>query len=220
MEERFINNIFQGVMIIFMLIVVYFLCLIGGVHIAVFSGLYEPDIYQLTASIIFSTGIMFLVTLQIHYVFQKVPFLNEDNLIRYYFGVHLALIYLSGLMATISVLEPLLIKEGLIKEQLNSEMFVGATFIFFILISNYNIYNTIVLDNKFEYFKIDMNKKIRISFINLILTFASIMGMATIIRFFKNGPSDEVTIIWTFILVGPIVISRIFKDSLKNIMNT
>lgn len=214
MEDKYINTIFQGLIVATIIFFSYGASLYVGDYVAKFIGLIKADIMQVIVTLLASTGFMFLVTILIQCIFQIIPFLKVEKFIKYYFGVHLLFIYISGLIAILNVLEPLLLTNEIILEPLNSEVMMAFTFMFFLILSNYNIYNMIVLENKFGFYRTikikEMESRTYIGLFNLLLTLGALLGFVFIGRLLIIGNNDEITLMLGMVLIGPFTIARIF----------
>ena len=120
-------------------------------------GFKGETIYHLVLLITTTSIIAFNGTLIINFLYQKIPFLNSRKFLSLFNGVHILNIYVSGLIAVISILEPHLLESTVLHNKVDPLLYGGFALIFFIIISNYNLYTQIVLENKFSLFKADNN---------------------------------------------------------------
>lgn len=128
----------------------YMICIELGENISFLVGFQTASIYQLIATIYISSCITFLVTLIINYIWQLISFLNNKGFIRTYHGVHLSFLYVSGLITVLAVLEPLMIKDGLIDSPIEKNILSAFVLVFLVMLTNYSIYNSIVINNDFK----------------------------------------------------------------------
>lgn len=175
-----------------------------GVHLL---GFIQEDLYSIVLTIVLTSIISFLLTLLIHYFYQKNKFLNEMRFIRNYHGVHHIYLYISGLLGVISLLEPLLLEEKIIDVEFNSMLLSFAGIIFFVILSNYSFYNSFVINNEFLCFE-TLEGVTRIRGKNIIAIFSIVIGIVLLFRFivFK----DELSLTLIILLNLPWYIYKFF----------
>lgn len=199
------------------IIIVYFIAVIASSNILILLGIDGDSLFHFILSIVLTSIIVFIGTLIIHFIFQKVPFLNESKFHAYFSGVHLIFIYISGLIAVLSILKPVLLEYSFVDKGIDSNVVGIFVMIFFIIITNYNFYTEIVIANKFSFFQ--SNSQGAIISIPSLYNFIAISTMAIMFaRFFFIKELDGVFLITSIILNTPILI-RIFLERKKLLKN-
>lgn len=149
MSERTANFIFRRLSIPMFVFIIY------GFTIAlsekVFNNLdfIDNNLTSFILVIITSSIIAFILTFILHLFFKK--FIDELVFRRWYHYTHLLFLYISGLIVALSATERVLIEEKIIATNFSNN-FHFANIIFFIILSNYYIYNSIFINDDFKIF--------------------------------------------------------------------
>lgn len=208
MEETIVYRVLNFIFMPVFIFIAYVISILLGEKVAILLGFETTNIFQFIVSIIMASCIAFLITLIIHYLYQLIPFLHEEQFIRSYHGVHLIFLYFSGMVAMLGAMEPLMIEEALIDSPFQDNILAIAFLVFFVILSNYSFYNSLVINNEFKIIeKKDNYRYLNIKFIYLCLTI--ILSLIFILRIFKNKfVVDEFSFVLFILISMPYYINK------------
>lgn len=157
--EKISNFLMKLIFVPFVFLVMYFVAFqISNSLFCYFSN--TNDLYSLISIIILTSLISFIITGIINMVISKIWTNKKFN--NWFEWSHLVLIYISGMVTLIYTLQPLLIEEGLIQKKFDDLGYMGAVLGFFIAISNYYFYKSIVISKDIDLKESLINIKNRI----------------------------------------------------------
>jgi len=209
MAPEFVSKIGSRGILTGIVVIAYAYILQVGDLIAKFIGFNEITIYQFVVTIIYSSIVIFFITLVLNFLFQIIPFFTKGTFIRTFYGMHMFFLYVSGLLATIVSIQPVLINIGYLTSTIDNKTSQVFVLLFFIILSNYYIYDVIIIQNKLTLIKEDG----LIQPILLYRIFLFIFSVSWIIRLLVVGFDDQINVIWGFLVVAPSVINRIFFNN-------
>jgi MFS family permease len=113
------------------------------ISLTIISNYYKKDdISFFIIFIVVSSLIAFICTYIISLIFLKLK--RHSQFEAWFEWIHFTIIYASGLISLLIVLQPELLKFNIIKSPINTnETYLSVSLIFFIAISNYNFYKNI-----------------------------------------------------------------------------
>lgn len=208
MSSEFINKIGSKVILTVIVIVAYTYILRMGEHIAKFLGFTEVTIYQFIVIVAYSSILIFFITLVLNYMFQIIPFISKDSFVRTFYGMHMFFLYVSGLLVTLISIQPILIESGYLAGRIDNEISQVFILLFFIILSNYYVYDVIVIQDR-----LSLLKEGKIHLIVIYRVFLFVFSVSWIIRSLVVGFYDQVNVIWGFLIVAPTVINRVFFNN-------
>lgn len=188
MSDTIIKRVINIIFLAFIIFSGYCLSLVGGEKLAVYiaGDLGKSSIYMFVISITLTSCIVFTFTLVVHYLYQLIPFLKDEQFVKIYRGVHLIFIYISGLFAVLTSMEQTLLKEGIISLSINNDIKSISFLIFFIILSNYNLYNSVVINNEFKLINDRQESDVYLNLGIIYHIFSVILSIVFIIRVFIN----------------------------------
>lgn len=211
---RVANILFLSVIIFF----AYCFSLIAGEKLAVYviGDLGKSSICMFVISIILASCIVFIFTLVIHYLYQIIPFLKEEQFVRIYHEVHLIFLYISGLFAVLTSMEQTLLREKMVSLPFNDTIKSASLLIFFIILSNYSLYNSVVINNDFKLINSRRKSNTYLSLEIIYHIFSIILSIMFIIRIFLNRFTvDRVSFLIFSIVTTPYFFKKLFYNTGK-----
>lgn len=208
--EKKATEMFKFIIIGFIIGVIYYFALKSSSDMLSAIGIDGNSLFHFIFTIIFTSVFVFISTLLIHYVYQKIKFLNLEQFKSYFKGIHLLYLYTSGLVAVITVFESYFIEAGYINTNFDNILIGFGVMMFFIILTNYTLYNEIVMDNSFNLFAMEQNET--------VLTLSSLYSISSwlatfivVVRFLYLGKLDDFFIISLLIINLP----KIIKTTLR-----
>lgn len=212
MRESLVNKVFSFLIVSLILFFMYCFSIVVGEDISTYLLDFSKDsIYSFIASIFCSSGFVFFITLLIHYIYQLIPILNIDNFYRQFHAVHLIYLYISGLITVLSVMEPILMEGKILGSPIQGIQMAAAILVFFIIMSNYYLYNSIVINDDLY---LNRNKNLQIKPLTIKYIYyclAIIISPILIIRMFNMFITKENQDYLTIILFACINFPYLFK---------
>ncbi|MCM3001283.1 hypothetical protein ACTHSJ_26245 [Paenibacillus cellulositrophicus] len=150
MSEQ-VNRFFSRLLMIpFLYFVSYILSFYLGIKALELINVNQNGLRGLIIGILFSSLFSFTFLLIIYYISSRIW--SEEVFRRWYHYPHLIFLYISGLATAITSIEPILLNEKVITSPIDdSYKFMGI--IFFVILSNYAIFNAVVLNNDLRLFQ-------------------------------------------------------------------
>jgi|GEM_PF-5806688 len=226
MKNVFIKKIISISITALIFFIVYICCIIVGEKISsLLLNFNDNNIYSFISTIVCSSGFVFIVTLLIQYIFELIPILHVKNFHRQYHIVHLIFLYISGLLAVLCAMEPILIKEKILTNPIQGEVMPLAILVFFIILSNYTLYNSLIINDDLCLNNSDDNSKVKpLSFKFIYYCFSIMLSPILLIRVcreFKMLNTNEseigLTIILIIIIYLPYLIEKVRKTKKDNL---
>lgn len=127
----------------------YGLTLVGAENLMNLLGYEVNSLKKLIISIVMSSSISFIITIAWYGIVVRLFKSTKQSFIRRYHYTHLVLFYISGLFTALLTIEPILIEENLIQENFNENL-KFSMLILFLTVTNYTIFNSIILNDDFK----------------------------------------------------------------------
>lgn len=209
MSEEFIRKLGFKLILAILVFLSYAFVLQFGDLLSRFMGFEEMTIIQFIASITCSSVLIFYATMLIHYLFQIIPITSKDTFAKGFYGLHMLFLYISGMLVTIISIQPLLIETGYKGAMFDAKYTHVFVLLFFVILSNYYIYDVIIFQNKLFILSEGGNLKLVLLYRTILL----IVGLTWIIRSLLVGFEDQLNVILGFIVIFPVVINKIFFNN-------
>lgn len=211
MSEKVANFIMRRLSIPIFVFIIYGLAIVLSEKIFEKLGFINNNITSFIFIIVTSSILAFIFTFILHLFFKKI--IDELIFRRWYHYTHLLFLYISGLIVALSTIEPLLIEEKIITTKFSSN-FHFTSLVFFIILSNYYIYNSIFINDDFKIFNTSENycenkstKIIDSFFIIKILISGTAIIIMTLHIIWPNLAIDSITITLLILAMIPWVIN-------------
>jgi hypothetical protein len=150
MTEWINGFISRLIMIPFLYFISYIFSFFCGIKGLEFFSMDQNEIRGIILCIFFSSVASFILLLIIYFISLRIW--SEQVFRRWYHYPHLLFLYISGLVTVVISIEPILLSEKVIKAPIDdSYKFMGV--IFFVILSNYAIFNAVVLNNDLRLFQ-------------------------------------------------------------------
>ncbi len=150
-----VSKLFTG-LIMFPLVffVIYALTLVLAEKIMIISGYGISSLNRLIIAIILASGISLFLTCMLYFIFINIFKVNKKSFLRKYHYTHLVFFYISGLITVLITIEPILLADKLIMSSFNGN-WKFSTVILFLIVSNYTIFNSVIINDDFSLLKRD-----------------------------------------------------------------
>ncbi len=149
--SRFFTGLIMFPLAFFM---IYGSTLVGAEKIMIKFGFEVTSLGRLMMAIMLASGISLLLTGVLYFIFIKIFKVNKKTFMRRYHYTHLTFFYFSGLATVLLTIEPILLADNIITNSFN-ENWQFSTVILFLIISNYTIFNSVIINDDFSLFTRD-----------------------------------------------------------------
>lgn len=191
---------------------VYLIIFFIGVTIIEYMGFSELNIFNIGLSIFFASYLSFIATYLIGIIYKLIPFMDYEQYETHFHIVHHIIIYFSGLVSLLAAISPYMSKELGTTLAIREDYLFLFGIVFFISISNYNIYNSIVFDNVF-------GSNIEKSIVNGIMVILNITQVTSLVLFgliwYKNlelgVQASNIQVMLLFIIIICIFAIQVLK---------
>ncbi|WP_209992670.1 hypothetical protein [Paenibacillus rhizoplanae] len=143
--DKFVAKFF---MIPFLYFVMYSLTFYYGAQVVDKLNTVNHPLRLLIAVVFVSSSLSLVLTFIIFFISKRIW--NELTFRRWYHYTHIIFVYFSGLMSVLVGIEPLLEKEKLLLTAIDDN-FKFSLLIFFVIIANYSIFNSLILNDDFKF---------------------------------------------------------------------
>ncbi|WP_313891679.1 hypothetical protein [Psychrobacillus sp.] len=148
-----VSKFFAGlIMLPLVFFLVYALTLLLAEKIMNKSGFEITTLNRLIFAVVLASGISLLLTYMAYFILIKIFKVNKEFFMRIYHYTHLVFFYISGLITVLITIEPILLVENLITSSFGENWKFG-TVILFLIVSNYTIFNSLIINDDFSLFK-------------------------------------------------------------------
>ena len=158
MGDKIANFIGKLMIIPFLYFVMYTYSIVISERVLNYIGYSTNNLYGFIACIVLSSVVAFVVTFIIHTISAIIW--SGSVFIKWFKFTNIIYLYLSGIASAIDVMQPLLIKEGILTREYNVT-YKMAFLMFFIALFNYTFYESIIISKNINFDEFRLVKGIK-----------------------------------------------------------